>query len=329
MEDDFIDAVLLPNESIGPDQAKAILANKDKWNPEEQERFKDLTEEGYQSEEYTPPAAPETPAATTPETQPTVPATPAAPATPDPAATTTEEKKDIISFNSKAELDEYIKKHTASLKEEGATAAEIKEKKEDIVEFWKYAKNEEGALFIPKENSPLDWNHAFNHFLNQLIQNPEIFINKVAPQFRDAIYAIDRTQNVELQKIQSEYDAELDGLFKAGKIPDPKTEEGRLVDKALSNFVIQYNLWERDNPFAEAYDLWSKIPVEHGGGLNYKPSAPAGPTKQQVSTARKQIASKSTPASGGGAESRNTKTRRPYAELHRSNIDAILDRHRQ
>lgn len=331
--DPFIDAVLLPNEQIGPDQASVILANKEKWNDEEKVRFEGLTEKGFTPPETDPnplihdlpkkdePVAP-APTAPAPAT------TPAAPATP---SVTPTEKGEITTFKTKAELDEYIAKKMQEMGAQGATPAEKKEVKEDIVEFWKYAKNEEtGEMYIPRENSPRDWNHAFNYFLQQLVSNPDIFIHKVAPYFREVIRELDNMESARYQEINKEYDGQLGKLFAEGKIPDPKSAEGIQVDKALTNIALQYNLFNKDEPYIAAYELWAKIPVEKGGGYTATPAAPAAPaapTPQEKKAAQKKIASMATPTPGGGGEDGNAKPRKNYAKVHNTKLDAILARH--
>lgn len=320
--DDFETAAIQPNESIGPNEAKVLLENKERWNDEEKVRFESLTEEGFVNRE------PEVPVDETPTvpTAPVVPETPATPVTPEPAPPVT---PPVLSPEKvKEEISAFVDEKKKELADAGASKAEQKEAEDRILEIWGYKKGEDGKLFIPKEDQPKDWNDAFTRFVGFIRQHPEVLFKDTAPYVRGQMAELNAQDQAKVDTEMKKYDAEVADLYKEGKMPNPATDEGKKVDMQLTQIAIQYGL----TSLKDAHNLWSKIPVEHGGGYvpqgvpasaGTTPVAPAVDQKKEAASAQKKAAAKvGSSGAGGVVPSKGGSV--SYSDIHTKSMDQIM-----
>lgn len=321
--DEFENAVIKPDEALTPEDIKVILANKDKFNDEEKVRFEKLTETGFPEE--VPEQTPEEKVATekveadrideeekNKKTEPTE-----------------EEKLEIKKLETQKEIDKFVADKKKELEEAGATKKEISEEKEKILEIWKYSKNDKDEIFIAKENSPRDWNEAMTQTVKYLKDHPDILFKDIAPQMREYLRELDTKDQEKISENNKVFDTEVDTMAKEGKIADPKTPEGKLVDYLITLTGAKNGL----NTMKDAYDLWTKVAPEFGGGYGYKVGTPLWEIKDgkiqvlkvddkkiDIKT-QKQAASKVGAGGTGGGKSIPEKK---YSDIHRKSMDEIL-----
>src|SRR3990167_10753417 len=305
--DNFEESVIKPNEMLTPDDIKIILDHKDDWNDEEKLRFEDLTEEGFKEIEEKGEVEPE------PEPE------------KEEVSEKSEEKPEPIvdTEKIKEEIDEIVEAKKKELAEAGATKEEQKEAEDKIYEICKYAKNEEGKAFIPKEGMPKDWNHAFTVFIQYLRDHPDLIAENLAPAILTEVDKISQKDQQRINEINKGFDNELKQLHKEGKIPDPTSPEGKEIDlKYLTPLAVKYKL----SSMREAYDIWSNIPAERGGGLGYtsKPEEKSVEVKKEEVKKQKQVASRAAGSGGGEGNVRKAKTI-DYTTLHNTSLDSLLN----
>lgn len=155
-------------------------------------------------------------------------------------------------FKTKEEADEYI--NTKIM--EALNAAKPAE----------LVKEEAGGAYFKEGYIPKDLNQLANDLL-------PIAAQKV----REDIRAEEQARIDEQQKINTLFDKQADDLVKAGKLPSIETEEGK---KALGN-MLKYGAQYGARDVNVAYEMWSKVPEEFGGG--YKVSV----AKEKAAAQRK------------------------------------------
>jgi len=329
--DEFELAVIKGNDELRPDDIKTILDNKDKWNDEEKVRFEKLTEEGF----------PEEKPAETPEEKEAREKEEAEAATKQKEEEeekkknepTDEEKLEMKKLSTQKEIDEYVEQKKKEIKDAGGTKKDEKEEEKKIIEFIKYEKNEEGKLFIPKEREPKDWNDAFTKVVRHLQDHPDIILKGTAPQIREALRELEKEEKQIAENQNKEFDKEMQTMAKEGKVADPKTQEGKLVDYLITNMGASNGL----TSMKEAYELWIKVAPEFGGGHGYKPGTPlwqvkdrkivpikpGEKTEEKKDTVidQKKLASK---VGGGGAPGGKTLPPKKYSDIHSKSMDELL-----
>lgn len=201
-----------------------------------------------------------------------------------------QETKSVFQFNSEDEAKDFVKKiqeEDAAKKKAAIEAAQTPEEKRYIEENWK----------------PIDWNDAAVRLTDVVMQRIE-----------------EKTQAEQkaIEDSNKKLDAEWLELSKQHSIPDRTTDEGKKIHDSVVQVAIRYNL----STFHDAYDLWSKIATDQGGG--YKISASeAGATlaekkKEQVST-QKKVASKINTNNQGSGQKQTGNLQTPdYDTLHKA-----------
>lgn len=324
--DEFTLAVLKPNEALNESDFKTILSNKEKWNDEEKERFSTLTETGFPAESEGGEGGGD------PDPKGNEGEGGEGEAKPDPEPTA-EEKLEIQALQSKKEIDEYVAQKKKELEEAGASREEIKDKKDEIIQFWKYSKNDEDKFFIPQEEAPKDWNHAFTHFLNFLREHPEVLVKDLVPHLQKGLADLSESEKKQAQQLNEGFDQELRDLNKQGKIADPKTPEGQLVDALITRVGATYKL----SSMKDAYELWAKMSPELGGGFGYKPGQPLWKVEKDaegrsklvtVTNSKKETVREQKRAAakigGGGGGAKPDPAKKNYGDLHRKSLDDLM-----
>ena len=201
-----------------------------------------------------------------------------------------------ISFDSQEELDEYIKTRTEELLNERESKAAEKQAEEAP---------QEAPKFFEEGWKPKDWNDFATNFFNAL-----------TTRMVDHLQTLSSKQKKELEKIENEFEQDLNGLVKAGKLPDQTTEEGKQARLSLTNFAAQYGF----GSYSKAHDLWSKVPVSQGGGLSDgKPAVNPNKARLQMQKSRAGAVS-----SGNGGE-RTAKKTIPYSRIHNNNMHNLSE----
>jgi hypothetical protein len=155
---------------------------------------------------------------------------------------------------------------------------------------------------------PKDWNDLLIRVVKFL--SPKVY----APKIIEEIKKMTAAEKKEVEDIDKEFDAEYDALATEGKVPKRGTKEGDEVNTQISTIGAQFG----QTSMTKAYELWSKIPKDQGGGLDYKPGEKKPNPSKQVS--RLVGSSQQTQAA------RKPKTKIPYDKLHAArSVDELVD----
>lgn len=161
-----------------------------------------------------------------------------------------EEDKPFRSFNTQEEYDEFVEA------QKNKTIVENMNKPEE--------KPAEPLKFFEDDWKPNDWNNFGNAFINNPVVRKAL-VDTMSPDIKGVLDSLTAKDQKELDTIDKEYDKEYGALATKGLVPKLDTDDGKAVNKQISNIGAEYGV--ADLP--KAYDLWSKIPKEHGGGLEY------------------------------------------------------------
>jgi hypothetical protein len=139
--------------------------------------------------------------------------------------------------------------------------------------------------------------------------NPVEYANRTMAALKEQAVLEENEQTARSNAFNKQY---LD-LATERKLPDPTTEEGVKVKSQITELGIKY----KANNYAEAYDLWSKIPSSFGGGLDYKPEE-----KKSDMAEQKKLAGM---VGGGGNDKPTGASNMPYNTLRDTSMDDLID----
>jgi hypothetical protein len=202
---------------------------------------------------------------------------------------------ETVAFKSREELDEYLKeKLEASKKDETPEIEEIR---------------------IFNENElPKDWNDALGRAVLKAKEETLAEFQKLTKAEKEEV----ERQKKAYEDTVAGFEAEFKQLSTEGKLPGADTEEFQEARKQIYELGGQYALAK----VTDAYNLWSKIPKEHGGG--YDPQAQAQADKKAQKQKQKQIAS--TVGGGSGGDNRASSTpKMDYVKFHNTDLSELLD----
>ena len=198
-------------------------------------------------------------------------------------------------FKTQEELDAYIEAE----REKFAIPPDIDKKSEDVT-----------RIFDPNWK-PLDW----NDFAISLLENPtarQMLIKEMSGEVMGELKNMTQAEKEEMEKINKGYDEEYDTIAKQGLLPALNTEEGKKVDKQISLIGATYGIAS----IAKSYDLWKKIPIAQGGGLEYVPPKKASLNLQKQRAGLVQSPSGTQPPQGKV---------RTYEDFHKKSMDDLMD----
>jgi len=218
------------------------------------------------------------------------------------------DEKPAYTFKTQEELDAYV---ASKAKPEPVEPTEpvkptTEEEDEELakLEFWKGQRDAEGKWI---GEAPKDWNDFARTIIKHL--SPQKYAPKLLAEFQKLTVQ----ERKEIENINKEFDAEYDDIAAQGLIPARNTKEGEEINKQISTIGGQYGI----GSMKKAYELWSKIPKEQGGGLNY-----AAPTKPNPSKEASRLVGSSSKTQNAG----KTKTPIPYDKLHSArSVDELID----
>jgi hypothetical protein len=107
----------------------------------------------------------------------------------------------------------------------------------------------------------------------------------------------DEQDAAQAKSVEEALDRDWNALVKEKNLPALSTQEG----KEVHDHIVRYGLAAKKTTFAEAYDVWMKIPKELGGGFD-NTVAPITDSKKETVSAQKKVAAKignSNQAEGG------------------------------
>ena len=222
----------------------------------------------------------------------------------DDTTTTDEDTTDDITedepfktFKTQEEYDSFIAEERAKVAESQESGGDDDEDEKDEV-----------PQFFDPNFKPKDWNdYTFN-----LLKNPAVkeYLSKnYAGDIRKEIDDMSAAEKKELLDINATYDEQYDSLAKDGKVPERSTPEGKAIDKQISVIGATYG----QTSMIKAYEIWSKIPVSEGGGLDY-----TAPTNKKI-TQQKQK-SGLIGSSRKGTKTDTTKVKQ-YEDIHNKSLD--------
>lgn len=206
------------------------------------------------------------------------------------------EEEPFRTFKTQEEFDEFIAEERKKLEELEKPDEEEEEKEEEEIKFF------------DDDWKPKDW----NDFTLSLLKNPtarRFLAQNMAGEVRTEIENLTAAERKELEDINEEYNKEYDQLAKEGKVPDRSTPEGKVIDQQISTLGALYG----QTSIVKSYELWSKIPKDQGGGLDYE-----SPSKTKLSEQKK----KSGKIGSGrkGTKTDTTKTKK-YEDVHTKSLD--------
>jgi hypothetical protein len=272
-----------PNYNYKPEEDEEGAEDQPAFEPEDGEEEVTVQPEGEvvaapEDEEETP----ETPAAPVAGEEP--PVTAPAPATPAPVAPVT----------------------SAPVTPETPVKPEDEEDEFKDLVFFKGSVNPETGKW--EGEAPKDWNDLLIRVVKFL--SPKVY----APKIIEEIKKMTAAERKEVEDIDKEFDTEYDVLATEGKVPKRGTKEGDEVNTQISTIGAQFG----QTSMTKAFELWSKIPKDQGGGLDYKPGEKKVNPSKQVS--RLVGSSQQTQAA------EKPKTKIPYDKLHSArSVDELVD----
>lgn len=226
-----------------------------------------------------------------------------------------EEEKPKYVFKNDEELQAYLEKNKKTEVKPPpppqapptSTPTPTKETEPDELDsliFYKGAVDPETGKWVGEV--PKDW----NDFARKIVKH--LSSDDYKKSVVDYIRNMSASEKKEMEKIDAEFDAEYDELSSQGLVPARNSEEGKKVNEQISVLGAKYGF----DSMKKAYDVWANIPVEKGGGLNYKPSVrKVNPSKE----ASRLVGGNSTQTAP------RAKSKIPYSKLHSRNIDELLD----
>lgn len=194
-----------------------------------------------------------------------------------------------ISFKSQEELDAYIAQRTAQAK----TPTKDKDSEDEGDEF-------EIPDFFDKSYRPQDANELARKIAEKLL-----------PLAAQSFAKMTAKEKKQVEETNKALDEQYDSLVSEGKVPKRGTDEAKKVDQTLTTLMLQYKLPD----FKSAYDLYSKIPEEHGGGYKTQQRTPVDANKKRAAI----VAG----SRGGTVQTQSPKM--TYKDLSTKSMDELLE----
>lgn len=214
-----------------------------------------------------------------------------------------EPKKPFKQFQTQQEYEDAVELDARRRAEAAKKNKKTPEKKEPVKLYDGYF-DEEQNKWIGEQ--PRDWNEFANRILDA-----------ATPRISEELKGMTAKEKAELADINKELDEEYNGLAQEGKVPPLKSEEGQKVNKSISRLAAQYGI----TSITKGYELWSKIPVDQGGGLNVEPPKP-DPKKVQQQNQKKAAG---LVGSSKGSPSKDKPKQVPYNKLHNTDTDQLIE----
>lgn len=167
----------------------------------------------------------------------------------------------------------------------------------------------EPVKFFSEDWTPKDW----NDYTSALLTNPEVrktLIKGLAPDIKTTLDDMTQAERAELDKVNSEFDKEYDALAVAGKVPERTSDEGKKVDAAISKIGAEYGI----GSITKAYELWSKIPEDQGGGYKIATVAKKGFQERKAKSG----------LIGGGTATPSVNNKPIYKDIHNKSMDDLI-----
>lgn len=207
----------------------------------------------------------------------------------------------VPAFKTKAEIDAYVAEQTAKAIEEAKKKQADGTKDKEIPDDTK-----------PK--TPLD-------DPNWKPKNPQELADAI--EARNNARAAENTAkaNQLREETNKRLEREISELSSAGKIPKADTPEGKKAISQMATIAEKRNL----SSFNDAYEEWSKTPIEFGGGYDPIKSAQAREADEKKTKLNKQKQLASRVSAGKGEPSSNKPKPIPYDKMKTMNTDEITD----
>jgi hypothetical protein len=180
-------------------------------------------------------------------------------------------------------------------------------KVEDLV-LYKGHRDPETGQWVGE--APADWNDFYRKLLTDP-QTRKVLAKTMSKEVVAEIKTMTDSERAEMDKINKEFDAEYTAIAKKGLVPDLSTKEGQVINQQISLVGATYGL----TSITKAYDLWSKLPVENGGGFGYKPQSSAQDSRRDKAA-----------LIGGGRKVSGASTEKPrnYEDIHTKSLDQLV-----
>jgi len=202
-------------------------------------------------------------------------------------------------FKTQGEFDDYVQ---AEAEKRAAKTEEPKEEKKPL-ELFKGYYDEATNKWVGE--APKDWNDFATKIRDVL-----------TPEVAKEVKTMTAAERAEFDKINQEYDEEYNAIAAQGKLPALDTKEGQEANKQISTIGASYGI----TSITKAYDLWSKIPKDQGGGLDYQPAVDVSKQKLQTQKQKAGLI-----GSSRGTPSKQNNKQIPYNKLHFTNTDDLVD----
>ncbi len=201
-------------------------------------------------------------------------------------------------FNDRVELE--ARRQIEKTKE---TVEQEKKEKPEPIELYKGHFDEKEGKWVG--DSPRDW----NEFGNKILET-------ITPRVTEAVRNMTSSEKDEISKINAEFDSEYNAIAQSGKLPSLESTEGQEANKAISKMGATYN----QDSFTKSYELWSKMPKDQGGGLDYS-------TKNTEVAKNKVVQQKKASGLVGGSKATPAPSTKhtPYDVLHNQSLDDLVD----
>lgn len=153
----------------------------------------------------------------------------------------------VVTFKTPEEIQAYVDKRIEEKTKEIPPMPPVETKKED-------AKHPEPPKPIfPEGYEPKDWNEFAAKLQEHLV-----------PKTVDTLKEMTKAEQDEMRRINSGFTQEFSELVSEGKLPDPEKEPDKF--QAAEKQILAIGVTYGQESIKTAYDLWSKIPTDKGGG---------------------------------------------------------------
>lgn len=168
------------------------------------------------------------------------------------------------------------------------------------------------------DNQPGNWQDVDKAIAQAYQQAKEDAIKAVEENNAKKIQEAEQKQEA-IKKAVEGFEQEYIDLAKEGKIPDLNTEDGKRVKDQIWTIGNKYG----SNNIHEAFNTWSQIAAEHGGGYNPQPHKTPEQLQKERLDAQKRAASQV--GGGGGAPPSSKPTDVTYQDLAAKSLDQLID----
>lgn len=212
----------------------------------------------------------------------------------------TEEEKLTVS---KAELDQLIQERIEAQKKQAEAENSEEADTQDKVQL---------PQFFEKGWKPAD----ANEFAQALY-------DKLAPILVNDFTKMTERQKQQIVDYNSQMDEQYNDLAKKHSLPAMDTDEGKKIDAQIASIAVAHG--KKD--YYEAFDLWSKIPVELGGGYGYKQGTTTNTTTTTTTVKPKiNLKERAAMVSGGKTvDNAQKNATRSHYDLQTKSLDSLMD----